>query len=214
MKQDLSGLRKNYESGHLGERDLADSPYDQFALWFRQASDAHIPEPNAMILSTSGRSGTPSSRVVLLKEFGTEGFTFYTNYHSRKGIDIAENPHVALLFSWITLERQIRIEGVAEKNHPMESDAYFISRPTGSRLGAWASEQSAPISSRELLEQRMAYYSEQFGESVPRPDHWGGYVVKPSMFEFWQGRADRLHDRFRYTLPGSDILWKIERLSP
>jgi pyridoxamine 5'-phosphate oxidase len=214
MKQDLSGLRKNYQTGQLTDRNLAANPIDQFAMWFQQASEANIPEPNAMVLSTTTKAGMPSSRLVLLKEFGTDGFTFYTNYLSRKGLDIAENPQVALLFSWITLERQIRIEGVAEKNNPMESDAYFITRPTGSRLGAWASEQSTPIPSRELLENRMTYYSEQFGEAIPRPDHWGGYIVKPSLFEFWQGRADRLHDRFRYSAAGSDNKWKIERLSP
>lgn len=213
MKENLSELRRSYRLGELHRKDLNANPFEQFSLWFGQALEAGLTEPNALTLSTSTRAGRPSSRIVLLKEFNDEGFSFYTNFNSRKGQEIADNPYVALLFPWIELERQVRIEGFATKTSDEEAENYFRIRPEGSRLGAWVSEQSSIIPSRKTLDERLALYQQQFADGeIPRPDHWGGYLVKPMMFEFWQGRENRLHDRFIYTRDNST--WNIERLSP
>jgi len=208
----ISDLRQSYEKNILVEEAAAASPIDQFSLWFNEALEAKVPEPNAMTLATVDATGQPSARTVLIKGFDTQGFCFFTNYASRKGQDLLHNPRACLLFFWQALERQVRIEGVIEKISAEASDAYFHSRPLGSRLGAWASEQSKPIS-RADLEAREQAFRERFGDNPPRPEHWGGYRLVPTAFEFWQGRASRLHDRLRY-LPDQHGKWTIDRLSP
>ena len=189
------------------------NPIQQFRLWFDEAIEAGIPETDAMTLATATSGGNPSARIVLLKSFDERGFVFYTNYQSRKAKELAENPRVSLLFYWMQIKRQVRVEGVVEKVSAEESDRYFNSRPLGSRIGAWASEQSRPVQNREQLEKSFEAYRAKFGEQVPRPPHWGGYRVKPSRIEFWQGRDNRLHDRLRFTLQ-DDGSWLIERLAP
>ncbi|CAM4061164.1 pyridoxamine 5'-phosphate oxidase [Bordetella muralis] len=208
----VSDLRQSYEKSVLLEETAAASPLEQFSLWFDQALQAKVPEPNAMTLATVDNTGQPSARTVLIKGFDARGFVFFTNYESRKGRDLLANPRAALLFFWQPLERQVRIEGVIEKASAEESDAYFHSRPLGSRLGAWASEQSQPITRAEL-EAREQTFRERYGDQPPRPPHWGGYRLVPTLFEFWQGRASRLHDRLRY-LPDGQGGWAIDRLSP
>ncbi|OZI52527.1 pyridoxamine 5'-phosphate oxidase [Bordetella genomosp. 4] len=208
----VSDLRQSYEKSVLLEETAAASPLEQFSLWFDQALQAQVPEPNAMTLATVDNTGQPSARTVLIKGFDERGFVFFTNYESRKGRDLLANPRAALLFFWQPLERQVRIEGVIEKASAEESDAYFHSRPLGSRLGAWASEQSQPITRAEL-EAREQAFRERYGDQPPRPPHWGGYRLVPTLFEFWQGRASRLHDRLRY-LPDGQGGWAIDRLSP
>jgi pyridoxamine 5'-phosphate oxidase len=207
----LSDLRQSYEKGVLLETQAAASPFDQFKRWFDEAVAAQVPEPNAMTLATVDASGQPSARIVLVKGADEHGFTFFTNYESRKGEDLAAEPRAALLFFWQPIERQVRIEGRVEKVSAEESDSYFHSRPAGSRIGAWASEQSRPIT-REVLEAREREFRERYGDQPPRPPHWGGYRLVPTSFEFWQGRPSRLHDRLRYLPDGQG--WKIDRLSP
>ncbi|WP_251863957.1 pyridoxamine 5'-phosphate oxidase [Achromobacter sp. Marseille-Q4962] len=207
----VSDLRQSYEKYVLLESEAAASPMAQFARWFDEALAAKVPEPNAMTLATVDASGQPTARIVLVKGYDERGFTFFTNYESRKGLDLLAEPRACLLFFWQPLERQVRIEGRVEKVPAEESDAYFASRPLGSRIGAWASRQSQPIT-REELEAREREFREQFGDNPPRPPHWGGYRLTPSTMEFWQGRPSRLHDRLRYTADGQG--WKIERLSP
>ncbi|MBY4948834.1 pyridoxamine 5'-phosphate oxidase [Cupriavidus respiraculi] len=209
----LADLRRSYVLGSLNEADVAADPITQFERWFDEALNAKLPEPNAMTLATVDAAGQPSARIVLLKGIDARGFTFFTNYESRKGADIAANPRAALLFHWVQLERQARIEGVVEKVSDAESDAYYASRPLGSRLGAWASEQSREVANRAVLEQREAEFREKFGEAPPRPAHWGGYRVVPTWIEFWQGRPSRLHDRIGYRRE-ADGNWRIVRLSP
>jgi pyridoxamine 5'-phosphate oxidase len=209
----LAELRKNYSLGSLDEADVDRNPIRQFDRWFAQALDAQLPEPNTMTLATVDGRGHPSARIVLIKGVDERGFTFFTNYDSRKGRELAENPHAALLFYWIELERQVRIEGVVAKTDADESDAYFASRPAASRIGAWASEQSQVIESRAVLEARERDFSERFGAEPPRPPHWGGYRLAPDAIEFWQGRPSRLHDRLRYTRTANGD-WQIARLSP
>jgi pyridoxamine 5'-phosphate oxidase len=209
----LAELRKNYSLGSLDEADVDHNPIRQFKTWFAQALDAQLPEPNTMTLATVDGRGQPSARIVLIKGVDERGFTFFTNYDSRKGRELAENPHAALLFYWIELERQVRIEGVVAKTGADESDAYFASRPASSRIGAWASEQSQVIESRAVLEAREREFSERFGAEPPRPPNWGGYRLVPDAIEFWQGRPSRLHDRLRYTRTANGD-WQIARLSP
>ena len=198
----------------LSETDVSANPFRQFDRWWDEAVRAQIDEVNAMALSTVSDSGRPSSRIVLLKGYDEEGFVFFTNHRSRKGREMAQNPHVSLLFFWKELERQVRIEGVSAVVSEAESDSYFFSRPESSRLGAWASPQSERIESRETLDENLRRFKEDFsGKPIPRPPHWGGHRVKPSSFEFWQGRPSRLHDRILYECRGGDV-WMVSRLAP
>ncbi|SRR5579875_3763670 len=210
----IADLRKEYTGGGLSEADADADPLHQFEKWFGQALAANLPEPNAMTLATATPDGQPSVRVVLLKSFDASGFTFFTNYESRKGRELTANPRAALLFFWPQMQRQVRIEGTVERLSEAESDGYFRSRPLGSRLGAWASAQSEVIASRDVLEQRMRELTQRFADGeVPRPPYWGGYRVCPLTIEFWQGRPDRLHDRLRYQRVQPNG-WRLERLSP
>jgi len=210
----LAELRKNYSLGSLDVADVDHDPFRQFDKWFQQAIDAKIPEPNAMTLATVDSRGRPSARIVLIKGVDEHGFVFYTNYESRKGRELAANPHASLLFHWVELERQVRIEGRIVKTDAEQSDAYFASRPLGSRIGAWASNQSQVIESRSQLEVREREIRLQYGENPPRPPHWGGYRLVPDAIEFWQGRPSRLHDRLLFTRADEHSNWQIARLSP
>ncbi|CAN0623163.1 Pyridoxine/pyridoxamine 5'-phosphate oxidase [Burkholderia multivorans] len=211
----LADLRINYSRASLDEAEAAPTPFAQFDRWFKEALAAKLPEPNTMTLATVGDDGRPSARIVLIKAVDDRGFVFFTNYESRKGRDLDANPHAALLFYWIELERQVRIEGHIEKTTEEESDRYFASRPLGSRIGAWASEQSTVIDSRATLEAREKDVSARFGDNPPRPPHWGGYRLVPDSLEFWQGRPSRLHDRLLYTRDDTAPHgWTISRLSP
>lgn len=213
--KDLSNYRKSYGKSSLNEESLGDNPIALFQKWFYEVEDmGNNEEPNAMTISTIGLDGFPKGRVVLLKKYTHEGFIFYTNYKSEKGLAIANNPYVCLSFFWPVMERQIIIKGIAEKVPENLSDGYFESRPDGSKLGAIVSPQSTVISSREQLENDLAQLEKKYrGKEIERPDYWGGYLVRPSSMEFWQGRPNRLHDRIRYTLQ-EDYDWKIERLAP
>lgn len=209
----LSNLRKNYSLNELDETSVDASPFKQFNRWFEEALSSELPEPNAMTLATATLRGKPSARTVLLKSFDESGFIFFTNYGSRKGLEIFENPNAALLFFWVELERQIRIEGKIEKISVEESLEYFRSRPHESQIGAWCSPQSSVIPNRKFLEERFAKLILEFAVgNVPLPNSWGGYKVIPDAFEFWQGRESRLHDRIFYSL--ADDKWEISRLAP
>ena len=210
----LAELRKNYSLGSLDVADINRNPFRQFDTWFQQAVDAQLPEPNTMTLATVDSRGRPSARIVLIKGVDERGFVFFTNYESRKGRELAANPYASLLFYWIELERQVRVEGRIVKTSAEESDTYFASRPLGSRIGAWASNQSQVIESRSQLETREREISLQYGEQVPRPPHWGGYRLVPEAIEFWQGRPSRLHDRLLFTRSSESSDWQISRLSP
>ncbi len=209
---DLAALRKSYELAELDESVSLDDPSRQFASWLEQAIAAQLPEPNAMTLATVGADGRPSTRIVLVKGCDERGLVWYTNYESRKGRELAVHPTAALQFHWVELERVVRIEGPVEKVSAEESDAYFASRPLDSRIGAWASPQSQVIASRAALVVNAARYGAQFMLKPPRPAHWGGYRLCPEVWEFWQGRKSRLHDRLRYRF--ADGAWLRERLAP
>ncbi len=213
--KDLSNYRKSYEKSELLETDIPEDPINLFHKWFYETEEmSNIEEVNAMTVSTIGLDGFPKSRVVLLKKFNEEGFIFYTNYNSEKGKAILANPKVCLSFFWHSMERQIIIKGRAEKTNENISDNYFDSRPDGSKLGAIVSAQSEVIPSREFLDKKLKDLEQEFeGKEIPRPQHWGGFLVRPIEVEFWQGRANRLHDRIRYQLQ-EDYHWKIDRLSP
>ena len=213
MSNSISDIRKDYRMKSLLESDAATDPFAQFGHWWLEAVESKIDEVNAMTLATSSADGFPSARIVLLKGYDRNGFVFFTNYNSQKGQDIAANPKACLLFFWKELERQVRIDGTIEKISAQESEVYFQSRPVGSRIGAWCSPQSSVIPDRSVLDKNVEYYSNKFNaQMVPRPDHWGGYIVMPTAIEFWQGRSSRLHDRLRYTKVADN--WKLERLAP
>ena len=225
MSNAIADIRKDYKLASLEEADVAANPFDQFTRWWNEAVASQIDEVNAMTLATVNAAGVPAARIVLLKGYNPNGFIFFTNYESDKGKNLAQNPNAAIVFFWKELERQIRIEGTVQKVSAEESDRYFNSRPASSRIGAWASPQSAVIENRLVIEQNVERYSSIFAnDSIERPDHWGGYIVKPTSIEFWQGRSSRLHDRIRYKLETSDYNaatdtrtdanWKIERLAP
>jgi len=209
----IADLRKSYERAELNEDASHRDPLHQFEQWLQEAIAAQVPEPNAMTLATVGSNLRPSTRVVLIKGLDAQGITWYTNYDSRKGHELAGNPYAALQFHWVELERVVRIEGVVQKLSSTESDAYFHSRPLDSRIGAWASPQSEVISGRGVLVANAAKYAAQFMLQPPRPPHWGGYRLLPDNWQFWQGRKSRLHDRLRYSLQG-DGQWLRERLAP
>ncbi|WP_263840090.1 pyridoxamine 5'-phosphate oxidase [Salinibacter sp.] len=212
----LADLRQEYARAELSRDHVTDDPIKQFRAWFDEAEDAELEEPNAMTLATAATDGTPSARIVLLKGLDDRGFHFYTNYESRKGTDLSQNPHAALVFLWKPLERQVRIEGTVERLPAEESTEYFHRRPRGAQMGAWASPQSRVVDSRADLEENLdtvkAEYEDE--DEIPRPSHWGGYVVRPTEIEFWQGRPNRLHDRLRYRRSDPAGDWTLERLAP
>jgi pyridoxamine 5'-phosphate oxidase len=214
MSHQISHIRRDYMLQKLDEKDLSADPIVQFGAWWDEAIKSEIHDINAMTLATATNDGSPSARIVLLKGYDSNGFVFFTNYESEKGKELEMNPQAALCFYWKELERQIRIEGRVSKISTEDSDVYFQSRPLSSRIGAWASPQSSVIENRQVIEQKLMEYENTFGtDFVPRPSHWGGYIVKPFMIEFWQGRSSRLHDRIRYSLQNSQS-WVMERLAP
>ena len=209
----LKNIRKEYKLMELSKNNVDPNPFKQFAVWLKEAMDSGNPEPSAMVLSTVADNGKPSSRIVLLKHSSEQGFEFFTNYHSKKGRHLKDRPFASLLFFWPELERQVRIEGTIEKLDPSESDEYFISRPVESQIGAWASPQSTSIPNRKTLVDWYKEFEEIFKTTaMARPDHWGGYRLIPDLFEFWQGREKRLHDRIEYR--DSKNGWLISRLAP
>jgi pyridoxamine 5'-phosphate oxidase len=213
LEKDIADIRKDYKLRSLLEKDVDPDPIKQFRQWWNDATMSNVEEPNAMTLATSTKKGKPSARIVLLKGLNNNGFVFFTNYESRKGNDLKENPYAGLVFFWKELERQVRIEGSVKKLSEKESDEYFVLRPEQSRIGAWSSPQSQVIKSRVSLEEMFEKYTHLFTDgTILRPPHWGGYIVKPILVEFWQGRPNRLHDRLQYTLSNDE--WKIERLAP
>lgn len=213
MEQSIADIRKDYKLKSLLEEDVLSNPIEQFTNWWSEAVNSKIDEVNAMTLATASLDGTPASRIVLLKGLTAEGFIFFTNYNSNKGKELAINPKASVVFFWKELERQVRIEGAVEKVSDADSDAYFSSRPDASKIGAWASPQSQIIPGRSVIEESVLKYREQFeNETIPRPPHWGGYIVKPVKVEFWQGRRSRLHDRILYTRTNEK--WTIRRLAP
>ena len=213
MNKSIADIRKDYSLHSFNESDVASNPIQQFTKWWNDALASEIVEVNAMTLATSSKNGKPSARIVLLKGFDERGFVFFTNYESNKGKALDENLQAALVFFWKEIERQVRVEGTIEKISASESDEYFFSRPEDSRIGAWASPQSKVIEGRNILEENVQRFSNEFKNSIPRPPYWGGYRVMPELIEFWQGRSNRLHDRIQYTKTGSGS-WKVDRLAP
>jgi len=214
LNQQVAALRKDYRLAALDESEVAQHPVKQFEKWWEEAINGQLDEPNAMTLATSTPEGRPSARIVLLKSFDTDGFIFFTNYESRKGVEMAANPQVSLLFFWRELERQVRIDGIVSKTDAAISDEYYRTRPLGSRIGAIASPQSRVIPHRSFLEEQVNIIAAKYVLEEPaRPQHWGGYIVKPTLVEFWQGRSNRLHDRVQYTLMEGGA-WQIDRLAP
>jgi len=210
----IADIRKDYMLKTLIETEVERDAIKQFDKWWQDAVNSAVDEVNAFTLATATLDGKPSARIILLKGYDENGFVFFSNYTSNKGNELAKNPQAYLVFFWKELERQIRIEGIVEKVSSEESDSYFASRPEGSRIGAWASPQSSVIENREVIEESVLKYQQEFtGQPIPRPKHWGGYRLKPGLIEFWQGRSNRLHDRLQYTLQ-ADRTWKIERLAP
>jgi pyridoxamine 5'-phosphate oxidase len=212
---DFAGLRREYETQGLRRAEMHPDPIEQFATWFSTAANSALPDANAMTLATATPDGKPSARVVLLKAFDQRGFVFFTNYQSHKGRELESNPQAALAIYWVELQRQVRVAGRVEKTSRAESETYFHSRPRGSQLGAWVSHQSEVIDARRILDARLAEMEERFAgkEVIELPPHWGGYRLVPEEIEFWQGRANRLHDRFRYLLQ-DDGSWNLDRLAP
>ncbi|HAN37865.1 MAG TPA: pyridoxamine 5'-phosphate oxidase [Chitinophagaceae bacterium] len=213
MKREIADIRRDYMLKSLDEADALLHPIDQFTIWWNEAVTSDIDEVNAFTLATIDTQGMPDARIVLLKSYDEDGFVFFTNYNSQKGAQLAANPKACMVFFWKELERQVRIQGAVQKIDAAASDAYYHSRPLGSRIGAWASNQSAIINDRTILEHRVNELMQQFGDHPPRPEHWGGYIIQPQVIEFWQGRSSRLHDRLRYTLTNQTD-WLRERLSP
>ncbi len=210
----IADIRKEYKLHSLNEKDVESNPIDQFTRWWEAAIISNIDEVNAITLATATPDGKPSARIVLMKGYDKKGFTFFTNYESNKAINLDANPQASILFFWKELQRQVRIEGIAERISAEESDTYFLTRPEGSRIGAWASPQSRVIKTRDELEDNFIIHQQQFNKkNIPRPQHWGGYRIKPQLIEFWQGRPNRLHDRIQYSLQKNGT-WKIERLAP
>jgi pyridoxamine 5'-phosphate oxidase len=210
----MRNIHTDFNLGTLDESQVAANPFDQFQTWLEAAATAQVPDHNAMTLATANHEGQPSARIVLLRDVNPDGLIFYTNYQSRKGRDLTGNPRAALLFFWSVLQRQVRIEGIVEKIPPDLSDTYFKNRPYESRLGTWASLQSETIAERQILDAHMEELKEQYSNgNVPRPPHWGGYLLVPHLFEFWQGRAHRLHDRLVYTRTDQHT-WTLSRLAP
>jgi pyridoxamine 5'-phosphate oxidase len=213
--KNIAAIREDYTKGSLSKQDVKHNPFDQFKNWFDQALDSEVLEPNAMVLSTISTEGFPNSRVVLMKDIKSDGLSFFTNYKSHKGQEMEFNPKVSILFFWPELQRQIRMLGTVEKLSVEESTEYFQSRPTGSQIGAWSSPQSQIIVNREFLEEQVSHYEQKFNglEVLPKPEFWGGFLFKPTQFEFWQGRSSRLHDRIVYNyIDGGS--WSLIRLAP
>jgi pyridoxamine 5'-phosphate oxidase len=208
----FESLRVSYEQGELNESDINHNPLDQFNKWLAEAIKNQVPEPNAMVLATVNKDGQPGARNVLLKSADDNGFIFFTNKNSDKASDLKQNPNCTLLFSWLNQHRQVIVKGIVKEISREESNTYFQTRPYGSRISAWVSEQSQVIKSREELEIKVKEFMDKYPENVPMPDYWGGYLVKPESIEFWQGRPSRLHDRIRFTKKGNT--WTIERISP
>ena len=208
----FESLRVSYEQGELNESEVSHNPLDQFNKWLQEAIKNQVPEPNAMVLATVSKDGQPGARNVLLKSADDNGFIFFSNKHSDKASDLKQNPNCTLLFSWLSQHRQVIVKGKAEEISKEESNTYFQTRPYGSRISAWVSNQSQVIKNREELEIKVKEFMDKYPENVPMPDHWGGYLVKPESIEFWQGRPSRLHDRIRFTKKANT--WTIERIAP